>query len=108
MSNSRFLLVAMLAVCLAVGLAGVGAQGPGDGAGGGQGRGGQRAGRGQAPARDAANQPVQAGTGSISGSVTLAGSSSPVRRAQVTLSGGGRGGRSSLTNEEGRFAFVGL
>jgi hypothetical protein len=65
-----------------------------------------RGGRGLGPARDA--QVIASGTGSISGVVSLIGSTTPVRRAQVTLSGGGRGGRSTLTNDDGRFSFVAL
>jgi hypothetical protein len=49
------------------------------------------------------------GTASIAGVVTLNGSPTPVRRAQVSLNGGGmRGGRSTITNDQGRFSFVGL
>jgi hypothetical protein len=40
--------------------------------------------------------------------VTLGGSNTPVRRAQLNLGGGGRGGRMTTTDDQGRFAFVGL
>ena len=106
--------------------AGIGVAALAAGQAGGQGRGGQgqqgqtqgqtgqqgQAGRGgQPPARDAAatTQPVATGTGIITGYVTTAGSGGPVRRARVTLSGGElRGGRSTLTNDEGRFTFAAL
>jgi len=104
--------LAVLVISVVIGWPGLGAQGGGRGGGGAQDLGaGQRGGRAQAqgPARDAANQQqVPAGTAVISGTVSLAGTGSPVRRAQVTLSGNGRGGRSSATDDEGRFAFVGL
>src|SRR5213076_930938 len=82
----------------------------GPGGPGGQ-RGGPGGGRG-GQARDPQAQAAQVGTGSIAGVVTLNGSASPVRHAQVTLNGGaggGRGvGRSTSTNDQGRFSFVGL
>src|SRR5262249_11486872 len=54
-------------------------------------------------------QSVATGTGTIAGTVTLQGAGSPVRRAQVTLSGTElRGQRSATTTEQGRFSFVGL
>ncbi len=106
--------MAVAAVCLAAAmLAGVSAQGGRAGAFGvgqadGRGGGGQRAGgRGQGPARDLPGQ-LTTGTGLIAGTVTLSDSGTPVRRAQVMLSDGGRGGRSAATDEEGRFSFIGL
>lgn len=69
-----------------------------------QGRGG---GRGDLQQRDNLNQAV--GTASIEGAVVTAGTGAPVRRARVTLTGGElRGGRSTVTDEEGRFSFVAL
>jgi uncharacterized protein (DUF2141 family) len=68
-------------------------------------RGGGRGAAG-APRDNQAAQPVT-GTASISGVVTLDGSPSGVRRAQVNLSGNGRG-RSAVTNDEGRFSFSAL
>jgi protocatechuate 3,4-dioxygenase beta subunit len=74
---------------------GRGGVGPGRGAGG---RGGP------GPARDEAAQPV--GTGEISGVVVVLGGGTPVRRAQVTLSGQElRGNRMAVTDDQGRFAF---
>jgi hypothetical protein len=71
--------------------------------------GGGGGGRGQNPARDQPNQPAAIGTASIAGVVTLTGSATPVRRAQVSLSGGGlRGQRTTATNEQGRFSFAAL
>ncbi len=55
-----------------------------------------------------------AGKGSISGTVVVAGSGQPARRARVSLSGGseaggrGAGGRSTTTDETGRFVFSAL
>ena len=49
------------------------------------------------------------GTGSISGTVVIAGSGQPARRARVNISAAElRGGRSATTDDEGRFAFQGL
>ena len=105
------LLAVLLAVSAAAMLPALSAQGPAAGAtpGQGPGRGGQRGGgRGQGPVRDLGGQPVPDGTGIIAGVVTLSGSGTPVRRVQVTLSTAGRGGRNSVTDEEGRFSFVAL
>ena len=68
-------------------------------------RGGGAGGRLGAPDRDDASQGA-VGTGEIGGVVVLLGSGSPVRRAQVTLSGQElRGSRTTLTDDQGRFAF---
>jgi hypothetical protein len=68
-------------------------------------RGGGEGGRGAAPNRDGATQPA-VGTGEISGVVVVLGSGSPVRRAQVTLSGQElRGSRTALSDDQGRFVF---
>ena len=62
-------------------------------------------GRRGAPDRDGATQ-AAVGTGEISGVVVVLGSGSPVRRAQVTLSGQElRGNRTALTDDQGRFVF---
>ena len=72
------------------------------------GRGGAGGRGGQQPTRDAQTA-ATAGTGVISGVVTTSGQGSPVRRARVTLSGAElRGGRSTLTNDQGAFTFVAL
>jgi Carboxypeptidase regulatory-like domain len=65
------------------------------------------------PPRDAnaPGAPVVVGKGSISGSVVVAGTGQPARRARVGLSGGpgaGGGGRSATTDDMGRFAFSAL
>ena len=86
--------------------AGPGGAGPGGAGPGGGGRG--QGARGAGPARDP-NAPAPVGTGSIAGTVTQAGASSPVRRAQVTLSGAElRGNRTTTTNDRGQFSFVAL
>jgi Carboxypeptidase regulatory-like domain len=82
------------------------AQGQGGGRQGAQ-QGGRGGGRGQGQARDNTQTPV--GTASVSGGVSLEGSAAPVRRARVTLSGGGlRGGRSVITDDKGQFTFSAL
>jgi hypothetical protein len=77
------------------------------------GRGG-RGGRGQAPLpgepgqpRDArGNQPLTAGTAAVSGTVLVAGTGQPARRARVTLNATeGGGSRTAMTDEEGRYSF---
>jgi protocatechuate 3,4-dioxygenase beta subunit len=65
-----------------------------------------RAGRGNGPDRDGASQSAAVGTGEISGVVVVLGTGTPVRRAQITLSGQElRGQRSAVTDDQGRFAF---
>jgi hypothetical protein len=72
---------------------------------GGAGRGAQP----QQPARDTPAQPQTPSTGVISGAVTAEGAGTPVRRARVTLSGPElRGGRSTVTDDEGKFIFAAL
>ena len=61
-------------------------------------------GRGQRQAqiaRDRAALPQ--GTGSISGRVLAADTGRPVKRARVTVAGGGRGGRATTTDDQGRY-----
>jgi uncharacterized protein (DUF2141 family) len=63
------------------------------------------------PARDATTTPQQPATGSaeISGTVTLAGGSAPIRRAQVSLSAQAiRNQRTIVTDDKGHFAFTSL
>ena len=81
-----------------------------------QGRGG-RGGRGQAPfpgdfgqPRDArGNQPLARGTAIVSGTVVVAGTGQPARRARVTLNATeGGGSRTAMTDEEGRYSFADL
>jgi uncharacterized protein (DUF2141 family) len=78
----------------------------------GQAQGGQRGGgggRGQAPQRDAATQPPAAGTGVISGMVVADNTGSAVRRVRLTLSGAElRGGRSTISDDQGQFSFSAL
>jgi hypothetical protein len=69
----------------------------------------QPQGRGTQPARDTQAQQPAVGTGVISGAVLTEGSGAPVRRARVSLSGAElRGGRSTLTDNEGQFSFTSL
>jgi len=81
-------------------------QGQAQGRGGGGGRAAGAAGQ----ARDAQAQTTPAtGTGIISGVVTTGSTGTPVRRARVTLSGTElRGGRSTITNDQGQFSFAAL
>ncbi len=89
-------LAALVAAVIASGTLGLSAQGRGGGRGGQQGQ-----------QRDTLAQPV--GTASISGAVVTEGTGTPVRRARVTLTGTElRGGRSTVTDDEGRFNFVAL
>jgi protocatechuate 3,4-dioxygenase beta subunit len=64
------------------------------------------------PPRDvnAPGAPLAVGKGSISGTVVVAGTGQPARRARVGLSGGADvgGGRSTTTDDMGRFAFGAL
>lgn len=78
-----------------------GAQGPGQGGG----QGGGRQGAAGQPARDN-TQPPQTGTGGISGTVVLADSSRPVRRARVTLNGAEvRVTKTTVSDDQGNFTF---
>ena len=69
-------------------------------------RGGQRQGQGQAQGRDRTQVPP--GTASISGRVMTADTGRPVKRARVTASGGGRGGRTATTDDQGRYQIAEL
>jgi hypothetical protein len=63
------------------------------------------------PPRDpnAPGAPLVVGKGSISGTVVVAGSGQPARRARVSLSGNDvGGGRSTTTDDQGRFVFNAL
>ena len=79
-----------------------------------QGGGGRGAGRGQGlppggpgqPRDGRAQQTLAVGTAIISGSVVVAGTGQPARRARVTLNGTEGGGlRTTITDEDGRYAF---
>ena len=77
----------------------------------GQGRAGGAATTTQTPTRDTQTQQQQQvpATGVISGVVTSEGSGSPIRRARVTLSAPEvRGGRTTITNDQGQFSFTAL
>lgn len=63
----------------------------------------------QAPARDQSRRAAPVvGTAGISGVVTMAGSTMPAARARVNLGGTDISGRSTSTDEGGRFSFTGL
>ncbi|HUL73457.1 MAG TPA: carboxypeptidase-like regulatory domain-containing protein [Vicinamibacterales bacterium] len=76
----------------------------------GQGQRGGQAGQTNQPARDSTTQPQPAaGTGVISGAISVEGSGTPARRARVTLSGAGlRPSRTATTNDQGQFSFASL
>jgi Carboxypeptidase regulatory-like domain len=67
-------------------------------------------GRGGAPIRDLPATPdAPAGTASIVGRIVVSGTGAPARRARVSVSGEGlRGGRSALTDDQGRYALTAL
>src|SRR5258708_21385473 len=69
---------------------------------------GTQGGRGQRQAqpRDGVEQPQ--GTGSISGRVHTADTGRAVKRARVTVSGGARGGRTTTTDDQGRYQVTEL
>jgi hypothetical protein len=62
------------------------------------------------PPRDlAAAQPLPVGTSVVSGTVVVAGTGQPARRARVVLNATESGGsRTTMTDESGRFTFSGL
>lgn len=63
------------------------------------------------PIRDApgASRAAAVGTASITGTVVIAGSGHPARRARVLISGEElRGSRTTISDEQGRFAFTAL
>ena len=74
----------------------------GEPGGRGQGRGGQR----QGLPRDVAQAPQ--GTAAIEGRVLTADTGRPVKRARVAVSGGGRGGRTATTDDQGRYRIAEL
>jgi protocatechuate 3,4-dioxygenase beta subunit len=84
-----------------------GRQGRGGGQGGGQRGGGQGAQGGQDTPRDPSTTATPA-TASISGRVLSAETGRPLKRAQVTISGSGRGGRSTVTDDQGVYSVAGL
>jgi protocatechuate 3,4-dioxygenase beta subunit len=63
------------------------------------------------PPRDAtpSSQQPAVGTGVISGTITMAGSTQPARKVRVSLSGAElRGGRTAVTDDRGEFSFTAL
>src|SRR5690242_10036720 len=81
--------------------------------GGRQGRGGAQGQRGgaQGGAQDAQPRdttPATPATSSITGRVVTADSGKPVKRAQVRIFGTGRGGRSTITDDQGVYTVTAL
>src|SRR5215471_13881289 len=79
----------------------------------GQGRAGAQGGPPQGagqppPPRDQQQTPAGAATASISGRVLTADTGRPVKRAQVMISGTGRGGRGVITDDRGAYSVTGL
>jgi protocatechuate 3,4-dioxygenase beta subunit len=99
-------IVAVACVVLSAQGGGGGGRAGGPGVGGGGQRGGGP-GRAGFPRDD--NNTIATGTGAISGTVVRDGTGAPVKRARVTLNGAEvRGGRSVLTDDQGRFVFQAL
>ena len=60
-------------------------------------------------ARPPQQQPPNVGTAAIAGSVRMAGSTQPARKVRVSLSSPEiRGGRTAITDDDGRFSFTAL
>jgi hypothetical protein len=60
-------------------------------------------------ARPASQQAAAIGTATVAGTVTMAGTTQPARNVRVNLSGAElRGGRSVITDDQGRFLFTAL
>src|SRR5215208_6513310 len=108
-------LVAVVAMFVTVGFAAVAAGQPPGGPGG---RGGRAAGRGQGPPaggpegrgqpRDSGVASIATGTASVAGTVMVAGTGAPARRARVTLNAAdGGGSRTATSDDEGRYSFTG-
>ena len=84
-----------------------GRPGRGSGQGGGQRIGGQGDPQGAQPPRDAQTSTIPA-TSSITGRVLTADTGRPVKRAQVTASGSGRGVRGAVTDDQGVYSLTAL
>lgn len=69
---------------------------------------GQARGGGQGPAQPRDRVQVTPGTAAISGRVLTADTGRPIKRARVAISGGGRGGRTAITDEQGRYRVAEL
>ena len=61
----------------------------------------------QMPARDAQTQ-TPAGTSAIGGRILSSDTGRPVKRARVFVTGGGRGGRTTTTDDQGVYSITGL
>jgi hypothetical protein len=113
--KTPLLVAALLALVVASGIAERPAtqQPPQGQTGGRQGRGGGQGQRGVAEggAQDAQPRdttPATPATSSITGHVVTADSGKPVKRAQVRVSGTGRGGRSTITDDQGVYTVTAL
>jgi len=73
----------------------------------GQGAGGQGVPQGAEPPRDT-QTPTPPATSSITGRVVTADTGRPVKRAQVMISGTGRGGRGATTDDQGVYSITSL
>jgi protocatechuate 3,4-dioxygenase beta subunit len=108
---AALLVLAMTAAYAQQTTQGQGAQGGRQGRGGGQGAGqrggGQGADGGQGAPRDP-NTTATPATGSITGRVLSAETGRPLKRAQVTVSGAGRGGRTTITDDQGVYSVTAL
>ncbi|HEY3883913.1 MAG TPA: carboxypeptidase-like regulatory domain-containing protein, partial [Vicinamibacterales bacterium] len=62
---------------------------------------------GQLPTRDQPSPPPQP-TAAIAGRVVTADTGHPIKRARVVIAGSGRGGQSTITDEQGTFGVTGL
>jgi len=104
-SRHIFISLSLALLLAATSIAGQGGGGRGEGPGAGPGGGG----RGMfPPMRDVPAQ-TAVGTASVTGRVVLEGSGTPVRRARVSLAAPElRGGRSTVTDDQGRFGFQAL
>ena len=108
-STPRLALSLTLAFVLAAtSLAGQGGGGRGGGGAAGQGPAGGGRGGFAPPVRDTTDQ-TALGTAAVAGRVVIDGVGTPVRRARVSLAAPElRGGRSSITDDQGRFSFQAL
>lgn len=111
MTLSSFRSTVLAGTASALLVAAIQAQPPAGPGGRGQGPSGRGAGplRPMPPRDLAAAQPLPVGTSVVSGTVVVAGTGQPARRARVVLNATeGGGSRTTMTDESGRFTFTGL
>src|SRR3954454_13098444 len=104
MRRTYFLFAA--AIMIVVASVGAGQQ-PVQGQGRGQGQQGPGRGGNQQQARERVAQTPQ-GTATIAGRVLTADTGRPVKRARVTVAGGGRGSHAAVTDDQGRYVVTNL